>query len=249
MHGRLTRTLIALLVIGCAILATEHLWAQCCIGLGHVAGELIVAFQAGTTLGTVESLAASVGSVVILRVLQSPPSYLVRVPIGEEIAFIPIFQAFQEVQYAEPNAVGCFDVAPLCTCCPCDLICDDIPGSCPECAGVIPDGALGQGVPFTVDGLPGGQIRLSWGSPCTSSEGDFAVYEGNLGDFSSHVPVACSTGGLMALTFVPAAGDSYYLVVPRSLSFEGSYGTDSRRLQRPPSPSACLPQGIATFCF
>ena len=35
-------------------------------------------------------------------------------------------------------------------------------------------------------------------------------YEGVLGDFTSHVPALCSTGGATTATFAPAAGDRYY---------------------------------------
>lgn len=247
MHGGLNRHLFAFTIIGSAILATEEVPVQCCIGSGYVAGELLVTFHDGTTQQTVESVAESAGSSVIMRVFQFQPTYLLRVPIGEEPAFLATFQSMPIVRYAELNAVGCFGFPP-CTCCPCGYFCDNLPDSCPECTGDIPERILGHGPAFTVEVVPGGQIRLTWGPPCSYSEGDFALYEGTLGDFTSHVAVTCTTDGHLSFTFDPAVGDAYYLVVPRTGSFEGSYGTDSRRLQRPPSASACLPQGIATAC-
>jgi hypothetical protein len=67
-----------------------------------------------------------------------------------------------------------------------------------------------------------------------------------LGSFSSHVPVLCTTGGALSTTITPAAGNRYYLVVPRnSDAAEGSYGTTIGSTQRPASLTACLPQHTA----
>ena len=71
---------------------------------------------------------------------------------------------------------------------------------------------------------------------------DYEIYEGALGDFTSHADITCSTGGATTLDVTPAAGNTYYLVVPANRSFEGSYGADSGGVERPTGASACLPQ-------
>jgi hypothetical protein len=87
-------------------------------------------------------------------------------------------------------------------------------------------------------------LTLSWTASCHAADSDYEVYEGTLGSFQTHGPVSCSTGGAVSWTFTPASGDTYYLVVPRLPTTEGSYGHDSAG-QRISSSSACLPQAIA----
>jgi len=112
-------------------------------------------------------------------------------------------------------------------------------------AGRIPDGSQGQDVPLMIDHAPGAEIRLSWSSSCVASDTDFEVYEGNLGVFYSHTMKLCTTGGATTAAFMPAPGDSYYLVVPRNGSREGSYGVDGGGTERPPGLPACLSQSLA----
>ncbi|MCZ6669512.1 MAG: hypothetical protein O6947_00595, partial [Acidobacteria bacterium] len=81
---------------------------------------------------------------------------------------------------------------------------------------------------------------------CSATDTDFAIYEGTMGDFNSHLPVFCSTGGATALTFTPAAESTYYLVVPKNLDREGSYGTGKLGAERPRSDLACLLQATGT---
>ena len=97
--------------------------------------------------------------------------------------------------------------------------------------------------PLTVD-KSGDDIVLSWGHSCLASDGDSEVYEGTIGTFTSHVPVTCATGGALAWTLTPAAGNRYYLVVPTNGVGEGSYGVDGASVERPPSLSACRAQSI-----
>ena len=112
-------------------------------------------------------------------------------------------------------------------------------------AGRIPDGSQAPGVPLTVLHAPGAQIQLTWGASCLASDTDYEVYEGSLGAFYSHTMKLCTTGGATTATFMPAPGDSYYLVVPRGGGREGSYGVNSAGAERPPGVPACLPQSIA----
>lgn len=113
-----------------------------------------------------------------------------------------------------------------------------------DLAGQVPDGGRVPGLPLTIEGAAGGQVTLRWDPSCLSTDTDFEVYEGALRDFRSHLPRACTTGGATAFTLAPAAGNTYYLVVPRNASREGSYGTDSEGFARPASLSACFPQAV-----
>jgi hypothetical protein len=49
---------------------------------------------------------------------------------------------------------------------------------------------------------------------------------------------------------MPGDGDRYYLVVPvaTGLAEEGSYGTDSAGVERPPGTTACAPQQNLAAC-
>ena len=70
------------------------------------------------------------------------------------------------------------------------------------------------------------------------------VYQGMFGDWDSHTPMYCTTGGLTEKMLVPGLGDKYFLIVPTSVNSEGSHGTDSDGTERPPGPSVCRPQVI-----
>ena len=99
---------------------------------------------------------------------------------------------------------------------------------------------------LTKDSSPSDPVALdlSWGNSCEPADADYAVYEGTLGDFTSHVSRLCSTGGSNSATLTGAAGDTYYLVVPTGLG-EGSYGRDGNGAQRPQAALACFEQ---LFC-
>jgi Zn-dependent metalloprotease len=112
-------------------------------------------------------------------------------------------------------------------------------------AGSVPDGAAVAGSPLRLSRAGAGEITLSWSASCDAGDPDYAVYEGVLGSFTSHAPRTCSTAGGTSHTLLPAAGDAYYLVVPRNATAEGSYGGDSQGVARPPSLEACRPQLLA----
>jgi hypothetical protein len=97
---------------------------------------------------------------------------------------------------------------------------------------------------LTVAKAGGVDITLSWDSSCVTNDIDYAIYEGSVTDFTSHVPVVpfCTTSGATMATITPAAADKYYLVVPQGDVHEGSYGSDSAGVPRPPSVSACKVQ-------
>lgn len=112
-------------------------------------------------------------------------------------------------------------------------------------SGSVPDGSRVPGTPLTVEHAAGGDIRLSWGGSCVANDFDFEIYAGDASDFTVYAPKFCSTGGATTVTFTPAAGSEFYLVVPRNATREGSYGTDSTGAERPVGIPACLPQAIA----
>ena len=111
-------------------------------------------------------------------------------------------------------------------------------------AGRVPDGRFVSGSPLTIGKAPGGVIELSWSHSCGSTDLDYGVYEGILGEFDSHLPVECDTG-LPSTTLEPAHDAAYYLVVPTNGLLDGSYGTSSRGVPRFPGPGACQPQAHA----
>ncbi len=110
-------------------------------------------------------------------------------------------------------------------------------------SGHIPNGGNRPGPPLVLD-KAGDDVMLSWGRSCQLSDNDYEVYEGIVGDFASHMPVICSTDGDTTTTITPANGSTYYLVVPRGLTSEGSYGTDSDGNERPQAIGPCSVQVI-----
>lgn len=99
---------------------------------------------------------------------------------------------------------------------------------------------------LTVSGAPGGELTLVWSPSCASGATDYEIYEGRLGDFSSHTSLFCTTGGATSRTFVPSPDSTYYLVVPRTGTHEGSYGRMHDGSERAPGISACLPQSSSS---
>jgi len=87
-------------------------------------------------------------------------------------------------------------------------------------------------------------LRLSWGASCLSSDVDYEIYRGLLGDFGNHAPLYCTTGGFTQKTVPSDTGSYYYLVVPNNAVLEGSYGRTSEGVERPPGAGACLVQGV-----
>jgi hypothetical protein len=68
---------------------------------------------------------------------------------------------------------------------------------------------------------------------------DFAIYRGTLGTPGSHLPVNCSTANATTASLAPGPGNGYFLIVPESANWEGSYGTTSSGADIAPSASAC----------
>ena len=105
-------------------------------------------------------------------------------------------------------------------------------------AGEVPNGTL------TVAREVNGDLTLSWSASCTATDTDYEIYEGQIGAFTSHADVLCSTRGSTTETITPGSGDTYYLEVPSNAAVEGSYGVDSQGVERLPGVSSCLPYMI-----
>lgn len=85
-----------------------------------------------------------------------------------------------------------------------------------------------------------GNLIISWSPGCSPAALDYAIYEGTLGDFTSHSMKDCSDDGTpLAEEITPAAGNTYYLVVPMTLSHEGVYGLSSDGRPRPAATLTC----------
>jgi len=91
----------------------------------------------------------------------------------------------------------------------------------------------------------GGMIQLDWTASCGANDDDYAIYAGTLGGlFDDHSSIQCSTGGLTSETVATAAGNVYYLVVPRNALREGSYGRDSQGAERQVGSGLCASQSV-----
>ncbi len=112
----------------------------------------------------------------------------------------------------------------------------------------VPMPGAGRVANLTFARVGAAQLQLSWGASCSVSDDDYAVYEGSLGEFTSHQSVVCTTGGATSVTIPAAPEDTYYLVVPRNAVREGSYGANGAGAERPPSTNACAPQSLEGSC-
>jgi len=110
----------------------------------------------------------------------------------------------------------------------------------PDLAGAVPRGESGS-TPLTVEPFSG-NLLLNWGASCSANDTDYEIYEGQIGDFTTHSIKLCSTGGATGAIVFPDADDSYYLVVPRNATGEGSYGVASGNIERPAATAPCLVQ-------
>jgi hypothetical protein len=109
-------------------------------------------------------------------------------------------------------------------------------------SGQVPDGDGIPGTQLTIAKTAGNDITLRWGASCATTDNDYEIYQGALGNFSSHFSIRCSTGGATTETITPTPGNRYFLVVPRNLTVEGSYGTDSEGFERARSAFPCRAQ-------
>ncbi len=87
----------------------------------------------------------------------------------------------------------------------------------------------------------GTDITLNWGRGCLGDT-DYIIYEGQLGDFTSHSSVTCSTGNVTTYTLTPGFDNAYYIAVARNHDWEGSSGKDGDGDERPQALAPCAPQ-------
>jgi len=109
-------------------------------------------------------------------------------------------------------------------------------------SGEVPDGGSLPGVPLTLERTVEGAVRLTWGDSCSPADDGYTVYQGNLGNFTSSIPLGCDPITDTTTTVAAPFGDAWFLIVPRRGDVEGSYGSDSEGIERPASGLACLPQ-------
>jgi len=83
------------------------------------------------------------------------------------------------------------------------------------------------------------RVEFSWSASSCSGAADYAVYEGTLGDWTSHVALTCSADADRdhQETLDVSPGDRYYLVVPQNPFGEGSYGLRSDAPNERPTAS------------
>lgn len=113
-------------------------------------------------------------------------------------------------------------------------------------AGRVSDGATMPGPPLLVEHATGGGVWLTWGASCSPDDTDYEVYAGTMDDFTQYMPLLCTTGGATSATLGPSGDNQFFLVVPRNSVHEGSYGTNSAGVERPPNAGACLSQSSAS---
>jgi hypothetical protein len=159
----------------------------------------------------------------------------------------------QVLSFVVPNCSGVGSCSGNGTCIGADLCdCND-PWEGPDCSqfnptegGSVPDG-VDDGLlsPLRMRKI-GGDLGLTWNNSCGPDDDNYAVYRGEVGDYTSHEPMTCSNGLTTFYVFTPIAGSHYYLVVPTTPNAEGSYGLDSDGLERPPSVAGCAAHAPAT---
>ena len=114
-------------------------------------------------------------------------------------------------------------------------------------SGRVPDGneVPGPQLILDKDGSTGLTLTLTFGDSCLLEDTNYGIYEGTLGDFTSHEQLVCSTAGATTVDVdVEPGGDSYYLVVPTNDFTEGSYGTDSGSVPRLQGADPCHAQAV-----
>ncbi|HEX5044677.1 MAG TPA: matrixin family metalloprotease [Candidatus Polarisedimenticolaceae bacterium] len=112
----------------------------------------------------------------------------------------------------------------------------------PPSAGVVPDSMK---VAFSA-----GSLTLTWDGSCTGQASGYAVYEGTLSalraGMSDLEPVTCAAGTDLTETFVPGAGNRYYVIAATVSGAEGALGAASTGMARLPSADACAPRETAS---
>ncbi len=103
--------------------------------------------------------------------------------------------------------------------------------------GTIPE----EDAVLRVHRVPGDPaLDLSWGEACGNPETDYAVYVGRLGEWGSHVPLACGTDRIPGMRIPMLEGDLYFIVAAHDSAWEGSHGRATGGTERGPGAASCL---------
>lgn len=95
----------------------------------------------------------------------------------------------------------------------------------------------------------GDVVTLSWEASCSAGATDYAIYEGEIGNWYSHSQVDCQDDAAdRTETITSGPGNRYFLVVPHNApNDEGGYGVNSAGATRPRGLATCVPtQQIGT---
>jgi hypothetical protein len=117
--------------------------------------------------------------------------------------------------------------------------------------GTANAGTQPGGVPatMTVEHGTGSSLVLNWEASCSAAAQDYAIYEGEIGNWYSHTEIDCSDDlGDLAEEIIPLGGSRYYIIVPRGTLEEGSYGRDWTNAERPAGLSTCAPLQALGVC-
>ena len=176
--------------------------------------------------------------------------------VQAHVAYAATFNGEQDVYYVrvfpDCNLNGLSDETDVANGTSPDCDGNHVPDECqfvpvdPLCSGggSVPDGGSVTGIPLRVSRLPSGDVQLTWGASCSGADADYEVYEGTVGNFTSHAPRLCTTSGSTTVTLTPGGDNTYYLVVPRNGVLEGSYGKNSSGTERPQGTHACHPRVV-----
>lgn len=116
-------------------------------------------------------------------------------------------------------------------------------------AGVATGGNPGRVPPTIHVDKAGANVTVSWSTSCSQGADDYEIYEGTIGAWYSHTSKACTdTAHDLMETFAPKVGNDYYLVVPRNVVEEGSYGTNAGGVERPIGAAQCVTPQVLTPC-
>jgi hypothetical protein len=127
-------------------------------------------------------------------------------------------------------------------------------GSLDDFSGLANPGIVPPTITLAKAVAPPGDIVVNWSSSCSEGGEDYGIYQGTIGSWYSHAAIVCSdTAPFLTQQITPAAGSSYYLVVPHNASAEGSYGLSRNfpvpnNTERPVGGGACATPQVVTPC-
>ncbi len=167
---------------------------------------------------------------------------------GADVAYAATFNGEQDVYYVrlfpDCNGNGVSDDAEISSGASQDCDGNHVPDACQSVPLAPCVGAGAVAHDLVLGKSPAGNLRLAWGASCHPEDDDYEVYEGALGDFTSHAARLCTTLGAQTVDLGMPGGSTYYLVVPAHGVLEGSYGKSSAGVERPQGGAACHPRVV-----